>query len=130
MTAPGVFDGPIDNDSFCAYVEQVLAPTLGRGDVVVLDNLAVHKQPAVRAPIEAMCAQLRFLPPLQPGLQSHRNGVREIEIDSPRGAAPHVRSRYRAYGDRARPLHAGRVPQLRPTLRLSAHCTAMKNALV
>jgi hypothetical protein len=35
LTAPAVFDGPIDNASFRAYVEQVLAPTLRRGDVVV-----------------------------------------------------------------------------------------------
>ena len=40
--------GPIDNLNFLAYIEQVLVPTLRPGDVVVLDNLAVHKQPAVR----------------------------------------------------------------------------------
>jgi transposase len=61
-----VFDGPIDNASFYAYVEQVLVPTLQRGDVVVLDNLAVHKQPEVRAAIEAAGAQIRFLPPYSP----------------------------------------------------------------
>jgi transposase len=61
-----VFDGPIDNASFLAYVEQVLVPTLRGGDVVVLDNLAVHKQPAVHAAIEATGAQIRFLPPYSP----------------------------------------------------------------
>jgi transposase len=66
LTAPAVFDGPIDNASFRAYVEQVLVPTLRRGDVVVLDNLAVHKQPEVRAAIEAAGAQVRFLPPYSP----------------------------------------------------------------
>jgi transposase len=66
LTAPAVFDGPIDTDSFRAYVEQVLVPTLRRGDVVVLDNLAVHKQPEVRAAIEATGAQIRFLPPYSP----------------------------------------------------------------
>ena len=66
ITAPAVFDGPIDNDSFRAYVEQVLVPTLQPGDVVVLDNLAVHKQPAVRAAIEAAGARIRFLPPYSP----------------------------------------------------------------
>jgi len=66
LTAPAVFDGPIDNASFLAYVEQVLAPTLSRGDVVVLDNLAVHKQPEVRAAIEAAGARIRFLPPYSP----------------------------------------------------------------
>jgi len=66
LTAPAVFDGPIDNPSFLAYVEQVLVPTLRPGDVVVLDNLVVHKQPEVRAAIECVGAHLRFLPPYSP----------------------------------------------------------------
>lgn len=61
-----MFDGPIDNPSFLAYVEQVLVPTLQHGDVVVLDNLAVHKQAEVRTAIEAAGAHLRFLPPYSP----------------------------------------------------------------
>jgi transposase len=66
VVAPAVFDGPIDNPSFLAYVEQVLVPTLQPGDVVVLDNLAMHKQPEVQAAIEAVGARLRFLPPYSP----------------------------------------------------------------
>jgi transposase len=66
LEAPAVFDGPIDNPTFLAYVEQVLAPTLGPGDVVVLDNLASHKQPEVRAAVEARGARLEFLPPYSP----------------------------------------------------------------
>jgi DDE superfamily endonuclease len=65
LEAPAVFDGPIDNTTFLAYVEQVLAP-LTPGDVVVLDNLAAHKQPAVRTAIERVGAQIRFLPPYSP----------------------------------------------------------------
>ena len=61
-----VFDGPIDNPSFLAYVEQALVPTLHPGDVVVLDNLAMHKQPEVQAAIERVGARLRFLPPYSP----------------------------------------------------------------
>jgi transposase len=68
LTATAVFDGPIDNATFRAYVEQILAPTLRPGDVVVLDNLAVHKQPEVRAAIEHAGARLRFLPPYSPDL--------------------------------------------------------------
>ena len=41
LTAPAVFDGPIDGVSFLAYIEHVLAPTLRPGDVVVRDNLSV-----------------------------------------------------------------------------------------
>lgn len=66
LLAPAVFDGPIDNASFRAYVEQVLAPALRPGDVVILDNLVVHKQPAVRAAIEQAGARIRFLPPYSP----------------------------------------------------------------
>ena len=61
-----MFDGPIDNATFLAYVEQVLVPTLRPGDVVVLDNLAAHKQPEVRGAIEQVGALLRFLPPYSP----------------------------------------------------------------
>jgi transposase len=66
LTATAVFDGPIDAITFHAYVEQVLVPTLRPGDVVVLDNLAAHKQPEVRAAIEHAGAHLRFLPPYSP----------------------------------------------------------------
>jgi transposase len=66
LTATAVFDGPIDSATFRAYVEQVLVPNLRRGDVVVLDNLAAHKQPEVRTAIEQAGAHLRFLPPYSP----------------------------------------------------------------
>ena len=66
LMATAVFDGPIDNVTFRAYVEQILVPTLRPGDVVVLDNLAAHKQPEVRAAIEQAGAFLRFLPPYSP----------------------------------------------------------------
>ena len=66
LVAPAVFDGPIDNPTFLAYVEQVLVPTLRPGDVVVLDNLAMHKQAEVQAAIERVGARIRFLPPYSP----------------------------------------------------------------
>ncbi len=68
ITAPAVFDGPINGRSFTAYVEQVLVPTLVPGDIVVLDNLGSHKGAAVRRAIEAVGAELRFLPPYSPDL--------------------------------------------------------------
>jgi len=39
LTAPFVIDGPINSEWFLAYVEQILAPTLSEGDIVVMDNL-------------------------------------------------------------------------------------------
>ena len=66
MTAPMVLDGAMHGAAFLAYVEQVLAPTLGPGDIVVMDNLPAHKPTAVRRAIEAVGAELRFLPPYSP----------------------------------------------------------------
>ena len=53
LTDPCVFDGPMNGECFRAYVEQVLAPTLQPGDIVVLDNLASHKVTGIRQAIEA-----------------------------------------------------------------------------
>ena len=66
LTAPFVLDGAMDGPSFLAYVEQVLAPTLGAGDIVIADNLRSHHVDGVRDAIEARGATLRFLPPYSP----------------------------------------------------------------
>ena len=66
IDAPMVIDGPINGESFLAYVRKLLVPTLSPGDVVIMDNLASHKGAAVREAIEAAGAELRFLPPYSP----------------------------------------------------------------
>jgi len=66
MVAPMVLDGPINGDWFEAYVRQVLVPDLGRGDVVIMDNLSSHKRASVRETIKAVGARLMFLPPYSP----------------------------------------------------------------
>ena len=48
ITAPCILDGPINAESFLAWVEQFLVPTLRPGDIVVMDNLSGHKGPAIR----------------------------------------------------------------------------------
>ena len=68
MVAPCVFDGPINGQTFLAYVEQVLAPTLRPGDIVIMDNLGSHKGRAVQHAIRAAGARLWFLPPYSPDL--------------------------------------------------------------
>ena len=68
IEAPWVLDGPINGESFTAYVEKVLAPTLGPGDLVVMDNLGSHKGKAVRRAIRAAGAKLFFLPKYSPDL--------------------------------------------------------------
>ena len=66
MTAPMILDGAMHGAAFLAYVEQVLVPTLSCGDIVIMDNLPAHKPVAVRHAIEAVGAELRFLPPYSP----------------------------------------------------------------
>jgi transposase len=68
MVAPMVLEGPINGEWFKAYVTQVLAPGLRRGDIVIMDNLSSHKQAEVRELIEAAGATLLFLPPYSPDL--------------------------------------------------------------
>jgi transposase len=66
VAAPCVLDGPMDGESFRAYVEQFVVPILKPGDIVVMDNLASHKVAGVREAIEAAGAELRYLPPYSP----------------------------------------------------------------
>jgi transposase len=66
ITAPLVLDGPMTGPAFLAYVEQMLVPTLARGDIVIMDNLPAHKVTGVRAAIEAAGAELLYLPPYSP----------------------------------------------------------------
>ena len=68
LTAPLVIDGAMNGETFLAYVEQFLAPTLHAGDIVIMDNLGSHKVAGVRQAIEAQGAHLLYLPPYSPDL--------------------------------------------------------------
>jgi transposase len=68
ITAPCVIDGPINGQTFLAYIEQFLVPTLVQGDIVVMDNLGSHKGGAIRRLIRSAGARLFFLPPYSPDL--------------------------------------------------------------
>lgn len=68
IAAPLLLRGSLDGEHFVAYVEQFLVPELRPGQLVVLDNLSVHKAAAAREAIEACGAKLVFLPPYSPDL--------------------------------------------------------------
>ena len=68
LTVPLVIDGAINGELFPASVEPVLVPTLKPGDVVIMDNLRVHKMVAVRQAIEAAGAKRLFVPNYSPDL--------------------------------------------------------------
>jgi transposase len=68
VTAPFVLDGPMNGEMFKAYVEQFLAPTLKRGDIVFMDNVSVHKVEGIEEAIEARGAIPFYLPAYSPDL--------------------------------------------------------------
>jgi transposase len=63
-----VFEGAINGPMFLAYVKQCLVLTLKRSDIVIMDNLPVHKIAGVAEAIEAAGAMLLYLPPYSPDL--------------------------------------------------------------
>ena len=87
MTAPAVFDGPMNGPGFIAYVEQVLTPTLSEGDVVVMDNLPAHKPTAVRQAIEKAGARLLYLPPYSPDFNPIEMAFSKVKSRLKRAAA-------------------------------------------
>jgi transposase len=68
IQAPFMLEGAVDTVAFETSVDQVLAPSLRPGQVVVLDNLSVHKGERVRQAIEAKGCQVLFLPAYSPDL--------------------------------------------------------------
>lgn len=68
-----VLDGPIDSISFAGFCEWLLAPTLQPGDIVVMDNLSSHKSYQAVEAIEAVGANIAYLPPYSPDLNPIEN---------------------------------------------------------
>jgi transposase len=87
LTAPYVIDGAVDGPSFLAYVEQVLAPTLRKNDIVFMDNLRTHKIDGVAAAIEAAGAKVRYLPAYSPDLNPIEMAFSKLKTALRKGAA-------------------------------------------
>ena len=68
FVAPLCVDGPINGQVFTAWVKQYLVNHLRPGDIVVMDNLSSHKGAEVVAAVEAVGAEVRYLPPYSPDL--------------------------------------------------------------
>jgi len=87
LTAPYVIDGAMDGPSFLAYVEQILAPTLRKGDIVFMDNLRTHKIDGVRQAVEAIGAKVRYLPAYSPDLNPIEMAFSKLKTALRKGAA-------------------------------------------
>ena len=102
MTAPLVIDGAMNGEIFRAYVEQILAPTLGPGDLVILDNLGSHKVAGVREAIEAKGARLLYLPPYSPDLNPIEPAFAKLKSLLRKAAARSVDTLWTAIADAIR----------------------------
>ena len=99
LHAPAVFDGPIDNPTFLAYVEQVLVPTLRPGDVVILDNLSVHRSPRAAAILREKGAWFLFLPKYSPDLNPIEMAFAKLKEHLRRIGARTLDALWRAVGE-------------------------------
>ena len=98
LTAPTVIDGAMNGPSFIAYVEQVLAPALRKGDIVFMDNLRTHKIDGVREAIEAAGAKLRYLPAYSPDLNPIEMAFSKLKTALRKGAARTVKALMKLIG--------------------------------
>jgi transposase len=99
FSAPMVMDGPMTRPWFFAYLEQVLAPTLTPGDLVIMDNLPAHKGDAVRATIEATGARLMLLPPYSPDFNPIENAFAKLKALLRKAAARTKEALWQTTGD-------------------------------
>ena len=95
LTAPYVVDGA----TFVAYIEQVLAPTLSKGDLVLMDNLGVHKVVGVREAIEAAGARLRYLPAYSPDLNPIEQAFSKLKAHLRKAGARTVDALWKCIGE-------------------------------
>jgi transposase len=107
VIAPLVLDGPIDGESFRAYIEQFLAPALRPGQIVIMDNLASHKVAGIREAIEAVGASVRYLPRYSPDLNPIEQLFAKLKALLRKAAARTIDALWAAVADilRCLPLH-------------------------
>jgi transposase len=104
LTASFVLDGAMNGAYFLAYVEQVLVPTLRKGDIVFADNLPAHKVAGVREAIEAAGATLRLLPAYSPDLNPIEQVFSKLKAALRKGAARTVTRLLKLIGRLAKTL--------------------------
>ena len=83
---------------------RVVVPELGRGDVVVMDNLSSHKAPTVRAAIESVGAMLPFLPPYSPDFNPIEQAFSKLKAQLRKATERTIHGLWNAIGPHPRPL--------------------------
>ena len=99
LTAPWVIDGPMTRRILEISVETQLAPTLSKGDVVILDNLPAHKSEKAAQCLAQRGAWFLFLPPYSPDLNPIEQAFSQIKAHLRKVEARTVEALWRAIGD-------------------------------
>jgi len=98
LDAPWVIPGAMNGRLFDTYVETQLAPTLNRGDVVILDNLSSHKSPRAARTLREIGAWFLFLPPYSPDLNPIEMAISKLKALIRNAAARTYDDLWRAVG--------------------------------
>ena len=119
FVAPYVLDGPMNGAIFRAWIEQMLAPELRPGDIVIMDNLAAHKVDGIAQAITDRGAELRYLPPYSPDLNPIEQAFAKLKALLRKAAERTVDGSVECHRQAARPVSTSRVRQLSGQFRLS-----------
>ena len=129
---PFVLDGPMDGPHFLAYVEQILAPTLKKGQIVFLDNVSTHKVDGIEEAITARGACAVFLPAYSPDLNPIEQLFARLKSFLRKMKARTVEALWRAIASFLKGVskkNAKLISQTRDTPNLIEKCSSLKPAL-
>ncbi len=118
ITAPLVINRPMNGVIFKAYVEQMLAPTLSPGDIVIMDNLTSHKVSGVQEAVEALGAKVLYLPPYSPDLDPIEQAFAKLTALLGKAVEFTIESLWKKNRRTSRSLLAVRMPELLPIFRI------------
>lgn len=99
LVAPWIIEGAMDGPAFDAYVRTQLAPTLRPDDVVILDNLSVHKSPRAAEALAERGAWFLFLPKYSPDLNPIEMAFSKLKTLLRKAKARNYDTLWRAVGD-------------------------------
>ena len=128
LTAPFVIDAPMDRRIFETYVKTQLAPTLGPGDVVILDNWPTRNRAAAEQALHAKGAWFLFLPPCSPDLNPIETAFAKLRALLRGMAIRTIDALWRAIGEICESLQSSRVPKLLRRRRLRIHMNVRRSS--
>jgi len=127
MVAPFVIEGAMSGPMFLAYVKQCLGPTLKRGDIVVMDNVPIHKVAGVAEAIEAAGASLRYLPPYSPDLNPIEPAFSKFKSELRNASGAHNSPSFAHNWPRRQQLPPTRMPELLSPCRICSNVNGIRS---